>query len=171
MAKQNKVGSVAFLVSIVLAVILGLIGMANGMWLSILVVLGLIVGLVNISGSEASSFLVSGAVLIVASVFGSNVIGAIPAVGNVLDAVMAYLYLQSLLWQSRASILQHATKYTHLFFFFIFFYSLNEKSSSDELVPKQAPKRYLYTNQEDLFLDPFLVKRSHVLYDVPASVF
>lgn len=89
MAKQNKVGSVAFLVSIVLAVILGLVGMANGMWLSILVVLGLIVGLVNISGSEASSFLVSGAVLIVASVFGSNVIGAIPAVGNVLDAVMA----------------------------------------------------------------------------------
>ena len=89
MAKTNRIGSWAFLIGVILAVVLGLIGNPTSMMVGILVVLGLIVGFLNVAGNEASTFLMSGAVLIIASAFGSNVLGAIPQAGAVLQALMA----------------------------------------------------------------------------------
>ncbi|MCH7568804.1 MAG: hypothetical protein IIA87_05270 [Nanoarchaeota archaeon] len=82
-------GGWTFLIGVVLAVVLGLLGALTATWLWILVAIGLIVGLLNITEDEVSSFLMAGAVLIIASAFGQDVMSAIPLVNNVLQALLA----------------------------------------------------------------------------------
>lgn len=87
-------GKWAFLVGMLLAVILGLFGSALGAGLSetgilILVIIGLIVGLLNVGDKEVTPFLISGAVLIIASALGGSLMSDIAFVGSVLDALLA----------------------------------------------------------------------------------
>lgn len=86
--KTNLIGSWAFLVGVILAVVLGLIGNLSGNWLIALVIIGLIVGLLNVTDTETMPFLLSGAVLIIASVFGGSVLADIQIIGNVLSALL-----------------------------------------------------------------------------------
>lgn len=85
----NFIGALAFLIGVVLAIIFGIFGSLTATIITILVVIGLIVGLLNIADSEASPFLISGAVLIIATSLGGNVFGTIPVLGNILDALLA----------------------------------------------------------------------------------
>ncbi len=69
---QNLIGAWAFLIGVILAIIIGLA--ANQLGASavgtiniILVVLGIIVGLLNVSGKESMTFLLAGAVLVFVS--------------------------------------------------------------------------------------------------------
>ena len=87
--KSNLIGSVAFLVGVVLAVILGLLGSVSEVWLYILIALGLIIGLFNIAGREVGPFLMSGLTLIIASVFGQNVMQSVDILYNILQALLA----------------------------------------------------------------------------------
>src|SRR3989344_5117633 len=89
-AKGNSVGSWAFLIGVVLAVVIGagLIAVSST-WIMILALIGVIVGLLNITSNETSSFLMSGAVLIIASSLGNNELGSIKIVGGVLNALLA----------------------------------------------------------------------------------
>lgn len=87
--KGNLIGAWAFLIGVVLAVVLGAVGTVTNTVLIILVILGLIVGLLNIADKEAVPFLASGAVLIIASFFGKDVLTAIGSVGRILDALLA----------------------------------------------------------------------------------
>jgi len=91
MKKGNKVGSWAFLVGFILAVLVGLLGdvSSNAAMLAILVLIGLIVGLLNIADAEAHSFLLSGAVLIIASSMGANIMDGVPILNSVLKALLA----------------------------------------------------------------------------------
>ena len=91
MAKQGGmdiVGKWAFLVGVVLAVILGFLGPITGTWAMILVALGIVVGLLNIRSTEVTPFLMSGAVLIIASALGGNLMGTLPYIGSLLDALL-----------------------------------------------------------------------------------
>jgi hypothetical protein len=94
MAKKgggNVLGSWAFLIGVILAVVLGLgfVGGLTGTWLLVLVVIGLIVGLLNIADREVKPFLLSGIVLIIATSMGQSVIGSVQYLGGVLDALLA----------------------------------------------------------------------------------
>lgn len=92
MAKKRGmevVGKWAFLVGMLLAVVLGLIGDLSEIGAIVLVIIGLIVGLLNIGDKEVTPFLMSGAVLIIASALGGSIMGDIPYVGAVLDALLA----------------------------------------------------------------------------------
>ncbi len=86
----NMVGGWAFLIGVILAIVLGagLLNMSTG-WMIVLVIIGLIVGLLNITGSEVSSFLLSGIALIIASSLGNNELGAIPILNGILGALLA----------------------------------------------------------------------------------
>ena len=75
--KGNIIGAWSFLVGVVLAIIFGWIGISQPVAL-ILAVIGLIVGILNVADEEAEPFLLSGAVLIIASSMGS---GAVIALG------------------------------------------------------------------------------------------
>ncbi len=93
MAKRgrNSMGSFggwAFLIGVVLAVVLGFLGSLNSTWVWVLVIIGLIVGLLNIADNESTPFLMSGAILIIASAFGQDVLNSVPLLNNVLQALL-----------------------------------------------------------------------------------
>lgn len=86
---SNKIGSWAFLLGVILAIVLGVLGPFNATWIMILVVIGLIVGLLNVSSNETQSFLWSGAVLIFAAYAGGSAIQSIGMLYGVLQAMLA----------------------------------------------------------------------------------
>lgn len=88
--KNNFIGAWAFLVGIVFALIVGLLSNLNGdpVILGILVIIGFIVGLLNITKREINSFMMSGIVLIIASAFGASILSPIPKSTEVLGALL-----------------------------------------------------------------------------------
>jgi len=82
------VGSWAFLLGVVLAFVLGLLGEVSDVWIIVLVIIGLIIGLLNISEKETTPFLVSGVILIVSSALGRNVFYNVQVLSHVLDALL-----------------------------------------------------------------------------------
>lgn len=90
MAKSgNVVGSWAFLVGVVLAVVLGLIGAVSANWVVVLAIIGLIIGLLNVADNEVEPFLMAGAVLIIASALGQGVMMQVPILDAVLTSLLA----------------------------------------------------------------------------------
>ena len=68
----NMIGAWAFLIGIVLAIVFAFFG--AGMWLSwLFLVIGLIVGLLNIADSETQTFLIASVILVIVGNFGGNV--------------------------------------------------------------------------------------------------
>ncbi len=84
----NSLSGWAFLIGVLIAIVLGFIGNLNPTWLFILVIIGLVVGLLNVTGREMQPFLMSGAVLIIASAFGSSAMSSIPRLAGVFDALL-----------------------------------------------------------------------------------
>ena len=91
-SKKNFIGAWAFLIGVILAVILGLFNIYLGtnstyiLW--VLVVLGIIVGLLNITSKESSGFLLASLALVVVSYMGQGVLGIIPQIGSILNALL-----------------------------------------------------------------------------------
>tara|TARA_Y100000310_G_scaffold338502_1_gene428304 strand:- start:23 stop:376 length:354 start_codon:yes stop_codon:yes gene_type:complete len=91
--KGNLLGSWSFLIGLVLAVLLGLgIGgaySATMLWL--VFVLGLVVGLLNISAKEVGAFLNGGTILVLVSFLGVQTgvfTGQAPVIANVLNGIL-----------------------------------------------------------------------------------
>ena len=70
-AKQNVLGAWVFLISVVLAIIVALMGLSQP-WPVILVVLGILIGILNISEAELKNFMLAGTVLVIVSYFGGQ---------------------------------------------------------------------------------------------------
>ncbi len=90
MAKKsgNKLGSWAFLIGLILAVLFALFGTLTYSVVVVLVLLGLIVGLFNISDNETTPFLMSGAVLIIASSLGGRAVSVIGVFDRIFNALL-----------------------------------------------------------------------------------
>src|SRR3989344_4673079 len=86
---MDVLGKWAFLIGVLLAVVLGVLGPVTGTWAMVLVGIGIVVGLLNVADREVMPFLMSGAVLIIASSLGGNLMSNVPYVGSVLDALLA----------------------------------------------------------------------------------
>ncbi len=87
---SNIIGGWAFLIGVILAIVLGAgLLQSNNTWAILLVIIGLIIGLLNIADEEASPFLISGAVLIIASSLGQQALSAIPVLDGILSALLA----------------------------------------------------------------------------------
>jgi uncharacterized membrane protein len=84
----NMLGSWAFLIGVILAIILGLFGAITSTIAIILVLIGLVIGLLNIGSDEVQPFLMSGAVLIIASAFGQQVVATVGFLDNILEALL-----------------------------------------------------------------------------------
>ncbi len=95
-SRENSVGAKAFLIGVVLAVAIGLsttlipipaLATYSAQIYAILVILGLIVGFMNVAGKDSQTFLWAGAVLVVVSKFGmESVTGSLIGIG-IGDAV------------------------------------------------------------------------------------
>lgn len=90
MAKGNsKIGAWAFIIGVIIAVILGLSPDIIGSWgTPILVILGLIIGFLNITGKEAMSFLLATISLIIIAGLGGKALETTPYIPTVLNSVM-----------------------------------------------------------------------------------
>lgn len=86
---SNHIGGWAFLIGVVVAVIFGFLGPLSSTILAILVVLGLIVGILNIAEKEVNQFLMAGTVLVIVSSLSQNVFSSVAFIGNIFDAILA----------------------------------------------------------------------------------
>jgi hypothetical protein len=91
-SKENSVGAWAFLLGVILAIIVGLstssflslssITRYSAQIYGILVIIGLIVGFLNVTGKDSQTFLIAGAILVVVSKFGmESVTGSLIGIG------------------------------------------------------------------------------------------
>jgi len=89
MAKtKNLIGSWAFLIGVLMAVIFGFVGNLSGNWLIGLVIIGLVVGILNVTGNETMPFLMSGVSLIITSAFGGGVLRDVAILQNILNSLL-----------------------------------------------------------------------------------
>lgn len=87
MSGGSTIGSWAFLVGVILAAILGVFNVVSAGWAAVLVVIGLIVGLLNITDEEVKPFLTAGVILVIVSYMGATVMAAFPIGARILTAV------------------------------------------------------------------------------------
>ena len=89
---DKRVGNYSFIIGVIIAIVLGLVGSIGPAtpWLaSLLVVLGLIVGFMNVTGKETKEFLLVAAVLIIAASMGGvgATLGGVQYIGSYLGGV------------------------------------------------------------------------------------
>jgi len=92
---NSKIGEWAFLVFVIIAIIAGL---ANGiapfgadalhLFTAVMVVLGIIVGFLNISEKETTAFLISAVALLVA---GTANFGALGSIGTYISSILGFI--------------------------------------------------------------------------------
>lgn len=98
MAKKggwSLVGRWAFIIGLILAILVGIIpfGAASNAVVSIIVILGLIVGLINITAKETLMFLVASVVLVIVSGFGSATLANVAFIGVYLRNILGTLMI------------------------------------------------------------------------------
>lgn len=91
MAKSNLIGGWAFVIGIVIAILIGIGVPLTDTVVAILVVLGIIIGLLNIADKEVQSFMLASIAVLLAAYMGGAVLDKVPFVklGNALSAIMA----------------------------------------------------------------------------------
>ena len=102
-SKENTIGAWAFLVGVILSVVIGLattlipipvISDYSAQIYGILVLLGLLVGFMNVSGKESQTFLIAGAIVVIVSGFGMDAVrGSLIGIGigDVVTSIFAAL--------------------------------------------------------------------------------
>ncbi|MFA5173727.1 MAG: hypothetical protein WC438_00935 [Candidatus Pacearchaeota archaeon] len=90
---KNLIGAWAFLIGVILAIVIGLFSSylgasAYSIILKILLVIGILVGLLNITSSESSKFLLAAFALVIVSFMGQSVMAIIPQIGAILNALL-----------------------------------------------------------------------------------
>jgi hypothetical protein len=86
---KENVGRYAFIVGLVISVIAGFLPL--GPWVAALVVLGVIVGLLNVTGSEVQTFLLGTVALILVGSSLHTILAAVPYVPAILSAFVSFV--------------------------------------------------------------------------------
>ena len=84
--KLEKIGKWAFIVGLVLAVVVGYLAQA-GWVVWVLAILGVIVGLLNVTREDTQSFLLAA----IAFGLSATALNTIPFVGGILSAILGYV--------------------------------------------------------------------------------
>lgn len=88
---DKRVGNYSFIIGVIIAIVLGIVSLGTATpWLaSLLVVLGLIVGFLNVAGKETKEFLIVAAVLIVATGLGGAgaTLAGVAIIGTYLQGI------------------------------------------------------------------------------------
>lgn len=90
-SRENLVGAYAFLVGVVLAVIFGMFNdslvQAGGMFYSALVVIGLVIGFMNVGDRDSNTFLVASISIVIVSALGMEPLKYIALNNYVVDSL------------------------------------------------------------------------------------
>lgn len=98
---EKKIGNYSFIVGVIIAVVLGLAAPMLGEaipWLtSLMIILGLVVGFLNVAGKETKEFLLVAVALVIVAFAGtaSGTLGEVlyigPYIKGIFDAIMAFV--------------------------------------------------------------------------------
>jgi len=93
MKMKRSLGGWAFLIGILIAVLAGIfVSELSASITGVLVVIGIIVGLFNVTGKESHSFLLATVALVIVSSLGGQVISSsIAILGNILRALLVLI--------------------------------------------------------------------------------
>jgi hypothetical protein len=107
----GHLGSWAFLIGVILAIIFSFVDPATAStWLPyLLVVLGIIIGLLNVSEKEVQPFMMASVVLVIVSAFGAGVMATIGFLGNFLNN-MLFLFVPATIVVALKSVFALAKK-------------------------------------------------------------
>ncbi len=84
---KAMLGRWAFLIGVILAIVFGFL--TTGTWLAwVLVVIGLVVGLVNINEKEVSAFLTAGTVLVLMGYFGGQTLTNVAYLSTIFNNIL-----------------------------------------------------------------------------------
>ncbi|MDO8623174.1 MAG: hypothetical protein Q7R52_02915 [archaeon] len=86
--KNSNWGSWTFIVGVIVALIAGFFPLGTAL-VSVLIMMGILVGVWNISGDETQGFLLAGVSLVIVSSLGANTFGEIAFVGKYLNNIMS----------------------------------------------------------------------------------
>lgn len=91
---DGKIGHYAFVIGVIVAVLAGLMPQVQqSPWLTwILVALGLVVGLLNITAKETQEFLVASVALIIASFAAQGIVVLGYLIANMLNNIIAFVF-------------------------------------------------------------------------------
>ncbi len=81
-----SIGGIAFIIGLIVAVLAGFLVNLGVATVVVLLILGLIIGLLNVTGSEATPFLIATIALMIA---GSASLGVIPGVGSYVTRALS----------------------------------------------------------------------------------
>jgi len=84
---MGSIGSWSFIIGLIIALIVGFFGQASGTIVTVLVILGLIVGFLNVAEKEVQGFLIASIALLLAGGTG-NLMSSVPAVGDYLSQIL-----------------------------------------------------------------------------------
>ena|SRR3989338_974958 len=88
---DKRVGNYAFTIGVIIAIVMGLVSLGEATpWLaSLLVLLGLVVGFINVTGKETKEFLVVATVLVLVAALGGagDRLGGVEVIGPYLQRV------------------------------------------------------------------------------------
>ncbi|MCK5451807.1 MAG: hypothetical protein KAI51_00045 [Candidatus Aenigmarchaeota archaeon] len=84
----KKLGGYAFVAGVILAVLTGFISLDPTLVAEALVVLGVIVGLLNVSGKETNAFLMSTVALVIVSYFAGSGFSIVPVIGHQMQTIL-----------------------------------------------------------------------------------
>jgi len=88
---SSKIGRWAFVIGALIAIAAGLLGSMSTAVVSTLVILGLIVGLLNVTGKETQMFLLAGVSLVIVTSMGAANLAAVPVVGTYIVGIFGGL--------------------------------------------------------------------------------
>ncbi len=83
----QKLGTWSFIVGIIIAMAAGFWDL-NAMIVSVLIVLGLIVGFLNVTGEETTPFLLATVSLVIVAAVGQGTLGQVDVIGPTLQRVL-----------------------------------------------------------------------------------
>lgn len=86
--KGNLIGAWAFLIGVILAVIVGWIGNMDETMIWVLLIIGIVIGLLNVAAKEANTFMIAGVVLVIVSSLGGGAFIAAAKFGSILSALL-----------------------------------------------------------------------------------
>ena len=91
--KHNLLGAWAFLIGVVLAIVIGVfnaqLGNDTATFINVLlVIIGILVGLLNVGSKDITTFLFAGIALVIVSNMGQSSLNVIPVVGDVFSALL-----------------------------------------------------------------------------------
>lgn len=89
----SKVGSWAFIIGVIIALVIGIVdkGQGSALMTGILIILGIIVGFLNVTGRETTPFLLAAVSLVLVSSFGGASLASVDKIGVYLNGTLSGL--------------------------------------------------------------------------------